>query len=146
MGGSNRILEAIPCRVRKGWGDFLKSIRLDKGEVLLAPGARCTCIYFPVDCIVSLTTDNQSWKDGLSLIGNEGVVGASVLLGDASNSLMMTVDHAGRAYSLPVQLAINELSRSGEFRMFVLNYMQVLVFNALQTAICDSGHTKFSRK
>lgn len=140
MSGANCIIEGLPHQVIAQWGDCLELVDLGAGEILSNPGDDSQYVYFPVDCILSLTSGDSTQNSSVTLIGNEGVVGAPLFLGDATNSFGAKVEYGGKAYRLPARIANEVAHQSGKFRIFMLNYMQALVFNALQTATCDGGH------
>lgn len=94
----NRILAGMPLNSKKYWGIALESVELNAGDVLLGPNFGFDYVYFPIDCIVSLSTQTgDGFFASFALIGSEGVVGASVFLGDASNTYLAKVERGGKA-------------------------------------------------
>ena len=128
------------------WADKLALVDLQAGEILFGPNQEFNSIYFPLDCIVSLSLKRCS-NDyaSFALIGNEGVVGASVFLGDKVDSYSAKVECGGKAYRLPEADAKESAAQSSQFRILILDYLQALVVGSLQSAICDSKHTNLQR-
>jgi hypothetical protein len=142
MGGWNQIIAELYPREIERWGDKLSLVDLSSGDVLITPDCSFDYVYFPIDCIISVSDiASETTQDFFTLIGNEGMVGASVFLGDADNVFKVTVEVGGKAYRLPVDIAINRIYHSEVLRVFMLRYMQALVFSAMQTAVCDHQHT-----
>lgn len=137
----NRILAGMPLANKSAWGNSLQLVELNTGDILFGSGVDFDYVYFPVDCIVSLRLlDDIGQPTSFAIVGNEGVTGASIFLGDMSNNFLARVEIGGKAYRLPIDIAIEVTTQSSELRILLLNYMQALVYQSLQTAICDGYH------
>jgi hypothetical protein len=55
------------------------------------------------------------------------------------------VEHGGRAFCLPIDVALNEAKKPSQLRILILNYLQALVKNSLQMAICEREHSPLQR-
>jgi len=142
----NRILAGMPLINKGYWNAALELMDLSAGDILFGPDISIDYVYFPVNCIVSLSS--QAGNDqfaSFALIGNEGVVGASVFLGDMSNTYLARVECSGKAYRLDIHFAIEVAAQLSQFRILILSYMQALVQYSLQVAICESKHTTIQR-
>lgn len=142
----NRIIAKISSIIKNHWDTALETVELNSGDVLFGPGAGFDYVYFPIDCIISMSShagDDQFSSS--ALIGNEGMVGASALLDDMDIDCLARVEFGGRAYRLPIAHAIEVANQSSPFRILMLHYMQALVNHSLQTAICDSRHSLLQR-
>jgi hypothetical protein len=137
----NRIIESI---LRSNWDIYsenLELVSLNIEQVLFSIDVPMDYIYFPINCIISLKCQiNDEELANFSLVGNEGMVGAFVFMGAGAGISSAKVEHAGIAYQLPVQKAIDIYSQSTHFRDMVLRYLQVLVADALQTTYCEIEH------
>lgn len=128
------------------FADKLILVDLRAGEILFGPNQELNSVYFPLDCIVSLSLkDRGNDYASFALIGNEGVVGASVFMGDKADGYCAKVEYSGKAYRLPKNEATESAAQSGQFRILILEYLQALVTDSLQSAICDSRHTNLQR-
>lgn len=142
----NRIINNITAIDKDRRGNDFVLIELKAGEILFDSNVQWECVYFPIDCIISLSVKNDDGQfDGFALIGNEGMAGVSTLLGDTNNEYCAKVAHGGKAYRLSIDLAMKEVSQPSQFRILILCYMQALVANSLHMAICDSRHNTLER-
>jgi CRP-like cAMP-binding protein len=99
-------------------------------------------VFFPTTSAVSLVS---LLKDGSSaeigLIGNEGMVGTSLLMGGGDAACQAVVQSAGEAYRLNVDFLKSEFERTPEVLHLLLRYVQSLMIQTAQTAICNRHHS-----
>lgn len=139
---SNRLVEALPAADLARWQPHLETVTLSPGQVLATSGATATHVYFPVDALVSLmclTEDGGSTEVGL--VGNEGIVGVSLLMGDSSGAVQAVVQCAGLAYRMKSSILTEEFQRSASVRQLMLRYLQALLAQSAQMAVCNRHHT-----
>jgi CRP-like cAMP-binding protein len=112
------------------------------GKVLYEPGENLRHVYFPTDCIISMLYVMEDGASAeISLVGNDGLVGFAVVMGGESTSSRAIVQSAGSAYRLSEPNLKNEFNRHGEFMTLMLRYMQALITQIAQTAVCNRHHT-----
>lgn len=138
----NYILAALPLDVQQRIYPYLEERHLSLGEVLYEPGDKMRYVYFPTDCIVSLLYVMESGASAeISVVGNEGLVGISLLMGGESTSSRALVQAGGGAYRLHSQRIMDEFNRHGDLMSLVLRYTQALITQMAQTAVCNRHHT-----
>jgi CRP-like cAMP-binding protein len=138
----NRILAALPDGDRKGLFPYLEQVSLRAGDVLFAPGDRVRQIYFPITSLVSMLAmmeDGTTVEAGV--VGNEGVVGISAILGAETSSMQALVQVAGDALSIPAETFMAEFKRGGQLQSLVLRHTHTLFTLVSQTAACNRLHT-----
>ncbi len=75
----NRLLAALPGEERRRLARYLEPVSLKFGQVLYEPGGPILHAYFPYGGVISLlTVVSPSKAAEVGVVGNEGVVGASV--------------------------------------------------------------------
>lgn len=77
----------------------------------------------------------------VAVVGNEGVIGVSLLLGDGRTSNGSAVLIAGQGFRIGARAIQNEFGRSDTARRVLLRYIQALSAQIAQTAICNRHHT-----
>ncbi len=138
----NHLLAAIPPSALARWKSQLEGVDMSLGKVLQEAGSTITHVYFPTTAIVSLmyvTKDGASAEVGL--IGNEGLVGISHFLGGKSLPNRAVVQCAGRGYRVCAQAIKDEFDRSGSVQCLLLRYVQTLITQIAQTAVCNRHHS-----
>lgn len=77
----------------------------------------------------------------IAVVGNEGVLGISLLTGDESTASRAIVQGAGYGFRLNAQLMKSEFSRAGSLQHLFLRYIQALITQISQTAVCNRHHS-----
>jgi CRP-like cAMP-binding protein len=138
----NRLLAALPQEERWRWAAQLESVQMPFGKVLTESGHDPSFVYFPTTAIVSLQyimTDGASAE--IAVVGDEGIVGVSLVMGGGSALSRAVVRGAGRGYRLRAPVMMEEFRRSGLVRDLLLRYIQALVTQVAQTAVCNRHHS-----
>tara|TARA_B110000438_G_scaffold280261_1_gene305366 strand:+ start:2719 stop:3447 length:729 start_codon:yes stop_codon:yes gene_type:complete len=138
----NKLLKLLPEANKNTIFPQLKLVKLPLGKVIYESGQNLTCVYFPIDSIVSLlyVTENGSSAE-ISVVGNEGVVGIAVFMGGESTPNRAVVQSAGYAYHMPASLMRKEFHNDVTIRMLLLRYTQTLIAQMAQTAVCNRHHS-----
>lgn len=138
----NNLFASMPADAQKRLMPELKLVSLPLDKILHSPNESFSHLYFPIDAIVALThliDDGSSSK--ISIIGNEGLVGAFLFLSDESTSTQAMILCSGYAYSVPKRLMLEEFNRHGSSFILMLRYIQTLFAQTSQTAVCNRHHT-----
>ena len=139
---SNAILAGLPLGDWERWKKFLSPVVLEVDQVIHQAGQVQKHIYLPASCIVSVQYD---FEDGNSAefaeIGNEGLTGTFIFMGNTSTVSQSTVIAKGLAYRADVSFVQHEFNSSSSFRRQILNYMQLLMLYTAQTAACNRRHS-----
>ncbi|MGK2952372.1 MAG: Crp/Fnr family transcriptional regulator, partial [Thiobacillus sp.] len=138
----NRLLAALADADWQRWKPKLERVDLKLGQVLYEPGRVPRHAYFPTSAIVSLgyILSNGS-STGFSVVGNEGIVGVSLFMGNASTTGYGSVLIAGQGFRIGAQMIREEFDRYDSVRRLLLRYTQALVAQIAQAAICNRHHT-----
>lgn len=138
---SNRILAALPHTDWARWVPHLELVEVGVGQVLFEHGRALGHVYFPVTSIVSLQCDLEDGTSSeFALTGNEGVVGVFIFMGTRSTISNAVVIREGLAYRFSADLLLGEFNLSGAFRRLILRYMQAMMTEASQRAVCHRRH------
>src|ERR1700744_2653252 len=77
----------------------------------------------------------------ISVVGNEGLIGVSLLMGGESTPSRAVVQSAAGAFRLSSARIKQEFDRNGELRVLLLRYTQALITQIAQTAVCNRHHS-----
>jgi len=137
----NRLIAALPEEVRRRWLAQLEPEELRLGEVLYEPGKMLSHAHFPTTAIVSLLHGMQDGASAeIAMLGNEGMLGLSLVMGCGSTTTRGVVQSSGQAYRLPAALLRSEFERGGATRELLLLYAQALFSQVTQIAACNRHH------
>lgn len=121
----NHLLAALPTEVYERLRPYLERVQLPLGTVLYAAGVPLRHIYFPVDCIVSMLHVMESGASAeIAMVGNEGFVGVTLLMGGDGTTGLAVVQSAGQAFRLTVTHLRRELELHGALQLMALRYTQ----------------------
>jgi hypothetical protein len=117
MTAANRLLAALPAKDRSRILASCDEIELASSEVLHEAGTLQRHVYFPTSGFISMVTPLDSCA-GLEvvLVGSEGMVGVSVLLGVAVSPLHHLVQGSGTALRMSAASFRRQLERGPALR------------------------------
>jgi len=143
---SNRLLAALPGKDRGRILARCDQVELVAGDILHEAGTTQRHIYFPTGGFVSLVTPMGA-QGGLevALVGNEGMVGISPLLGVSVSPLRHVVLGAGSALRMSVASFRRLLDSSQALRRRLNLYTHVKMHQMAQTAACARFHVVEAR-
>lgn len=137
----NQLLESLPSLVRQRLVAALQPCFLPLGKVLCESGASVHHVYFPTDAVVSLSYVTVEGSPAeVSLVGKEGVVGIARFLGGGIAHTSDIVQIAGGAYRIASEAVMAEFSHRTEFMVMILRYVQALMTQIGQNAVCNRHH------
>jgi CRP-like cAMP-binding protein len=119
----------------------LQLVRLPLGRLLYRPGEALAHAYFPTTSIVSLHYVTESGAAAETAgVGSEGMVGITLLMSGSSMPGSAVVQTAGFAYRLEERYLKQEFALGGNLQAQLLCYMQALMTQIAQTAVCNCHH------
>jgi len=137
----NHLLGSLSMDVQERLFPYLELVPLPFGKVMYESGDTMRHVYFPTDSIVSLLYVMESGASaGISVVGNDGIVGISLFMGGESTPSRAIVQSGGSAYRLLGQRLKDEFDRHGELLVLMLRYTQSLITQMTQTAVCNRHH------
>lgn len=118
-----------------------ESVEIKSGEIIYEHDAPIRYIYFPTDSYVSLVTPNGAAESiEVGMIGNEGVVGLTVLLGVMTSPLVAIVQGPGTAIRLSLRRFLDAVEELPALRTTLNRYLFVLTSQMAQSAACNRSH------
>lgn len=137
----NRLLEGLSPALRKHFISCCNPVELIFGEPLCEAQQPMRYAYFPLTGFISLLTqvdDHQPLE--MSLIGNEGMLGASLGLGVESAPMRALVQGTGQALRISAADLRRELAAAPELKQQLDRYLFVVMEQLAKTAACIHFH------
>jgi CRP-like cAMP-binding protein len=139
---ANRLLAALAPQDTARWSHHLQMLDLVVGEVLAKAHSKPQHVYFPTTAIVSLI---HLQKDGstveVAVTGKEGVVGVPVITGGDFMPYEALIQAPGQVWQLPAEMLRAEVARGGPVLQRMLLFVQALLTQVSQTAVCNRHHS-----
>lgn len=142
----NRLLDALPPAELEQIQPDLSRTCLRAGAIVEIREQPPASLYFPVSAAVSLlarTRDGESVE--IALAGRDGMIGAFEAIGQTHSPFAARVQIEGDAWRLPVAAFRRHLNRCGDLLTVVHGYLQCLMIQVAQSAICNRFHTSEQR-
>jgi hypothetical protein len=105
--------------------------------VISEPGEQIRDVYFPIDSFVSLVTppvDHAGLE--VRMVGNEGMIGAPLVLGVELTLMRALVQGAGPAWRITAERFREALRESSALQATLNRYLFVLTNQTEQMVVC----------
>ena len=137
----NRLLAALPGEDQRRLLSRCKQVELVFADTLYNPGQPIRHVYFPTESFISLITpiDGQANLE-VGLVGDEGMLGISVMLGVDIAPMRALVQGAGAAWQMEAAAFCRELKHSTALQRSLNRYLYVTLAQLAQTAACTRFH------
>lgn len=143
---ANRLLSALPPAEYQRLLPGFQPLTLKLGQVLHETGQSIDYVYFPVDCVVCLLATAQHPRAlGINLVGSEGMVGVSLVLGAKHSSVRAMVQSTGTAMRMKAERFQEALRECPTLRRQLYEYAHAKLILARQTVACNAFHSVDAR-
>ena len=137
----NSLLAALPDAQRRRLTAGRSPVELSVTQILSEAGERIRHVYFPIDGFISLITPALGRGQlEIGLVGYEGMLGVSLLLGVNVSPLRAMVQGAGHAWRVDAATLRHELAKSAALTASLNRYLFVFLSQLMQTATCTRFH------
>lgn len=143
---NNRLLASLPDEDQQQLADKCEMVRVENGQVLSEPGQEVRYVYFPVDALISLlgVAEGRMTLE-VGSVGREGMIGASVVVGNHMAQVRGVVQRSGRVYRMVVEDFVTEFHRLESLQRLLHRYTDVQLAQAVQIAVCSRFHVLEAR-
>ncbi len=120
----------------------LTKVYLEQGVILHEPGDILEFLYFPLDCLLSVTITMANGNTAeTGVIGNREILGVNAFMGGSETTQTeYVVQIAGEAVKVPAKPLLEEFDTNKELRDILLRYTQALIAQISQTTACNRLH------
>lgn len=137
----NKLLDGLPKNLRSHLVKACELVNFDFGNTLCEADRPFEYAYFPIAGFISLVAVVKGHKPlEMNLIGNEGMLGATLSLGIPNAPLRAVVQGAGSALRISAANLLHELSIAPLLVRRLNHYLYVLLAQLAQSAACIHFH------
>lgn len=144
----NRLLMQLldPLDARNSLPSHLKVVSLERNQVLYEQGDVIESVYFPIDSIISsLAIMEDGTTLETSMVGSEGLVGISAILGAGVSRQWHWVAISGNAIQLDAKTLDRLLVHNEDSLKSLLRFYRSLMTQVSQRCVCNTRHTVLER-
>lgn len=143
----NRLLERLPPLQRRQLLAQCTLVQLQFGEVLCEANTDIQHVYFPLTGFISLIArvSNGQQPIEMGMIGHEGMLGATLVLGVNVSPLHALVQGSGSALRISAAAFRQQLQASPAVKQNFDTYLYVLIEQLAQNAACNCFHEVLAR-
>ncbi|MGA6108937.1 Crp/Fnr family transcriptional regulator [Pseudomonas solani] len=137
----NLLLDGLPHKERNRVMPLCEPVELVFGSILCEPERPFRYLYFPLDSFISLVaTLGQHHPLELGLIGNEGMLGATLALGVNAAPSRAVVQGSGSALRISASQLRQILRECPHLLRTLRRYLYVMLTQLAQNAACGHFH------
>jgi len=138
----NRLLAGLPPDDLARLIEHLEPVSLPKKQILYEVGAPLEHIYFIEEGLASvLTTMEDGASSEVGMVGPEGLIGVSALLGGRLSAQHVVMQLPGRGHHIPAADCKQVFEQRPRVRAVVLRFIEDLLNLSSQTAGCNRLHS-----
>ena len=138
---ANRLIEALPHKGRRRLLAACELVELRSAEVLAEPGESIRHVFFPTTSYISLLTPIDGCGSlEVGLVGDEGMLGISLILGVDVSPLSALVQGDGLALRMDAAPFRRELALSPALHGLLKRYLHVMMGQLAQSTACTRFH------
>ena len=138
---TNQLLDGLSAGERDRVLALCDFAELAAGQILTEAGKPISHVYFPTDSFISLVTVMAGGATlEVALVGNEGMIGVSLVLGGQLASVNATVQGAGPAWRMSAVRFRRVMRNSKELSEALNRYVTVRMSQLGQVAGCTRFH------
>lgn len=148
LAGRNQVLSELfaTAEAQNFLQPQLKIVTLESNQVLYEQGDPIETVYFPIDSIVSsLAIMEDGTTLETSMVGHEGLVGISAILGTGVSRQWHWVSISGNAIQLDAKILDRLFVHSEDSLKSLLRFYRSLITQVSQRCVCNTRHTVLER-
>jgi CRP-like cAMP-binding protein len=138
----NRLVDALPQDIYRELAPRFEFVSLTSGVVLHRPLEVIAYLYFPLNCLISVTVSMAEGKTvETGAVGNREVVGINAFMGGSETTQTeYIVQVAGDALRIEAQPLLQAFDENKAVRDVLLKYTQAMIAQISQNAGCNRVH------
>lgn len=146
VAANNRLLDTLPGKERQHVLASCETVELMLADVLGNPGDPIRYVYFPTGSVISLVMPIDGGASlEVGLIGDEGMLGITLMLEVDVAPFHAVVQGAGPALRITAPSFLRELEQSSVLQRELKRYLYVTMTQLAQTAVCIRFHVVEAR-
>ena len=135
----NRLLASLSADDFSRLQPHLAPIFLDTRQVLIEPNTPIEHVYFPESGMSSVTNNSAGGKIEVGVVGREGIVGLSIVLGVDQTPYEFFMQMPGHGWRIAAHDLERAMAQSPSLHRQLLRYVQAAHVQASETAFANAN-------
>jgi CRP-like cAMP-binding protein len=137
----NRLLDSLPPEETDRLLALMRLVSLELRKVLIESRTAVPYVYFPTQSVVSQVVCTSTGDQiEVAAVGNDGLVGLCVLLGDPTAPTRYVIQVPGAAYRMSADVLQTETRRDSPLRRVLFRYLSASLRQLAQGVACSGLH------
>lgn len=136
----NAVLSGLPPGELAAVAGALEVVDLCPGEALYARDRPLDAAWFPLGCVLSITADGGGDGIELGTVGDEGMLGVFLFLGEGASPNPVVAQLPGPAARMEAERYRRALDEHPGLRQQVQRWAGVMYVQLLQNVVCNRRH------
>jgi CRP-like cAMP-binding protein len=143
---TNQLISALPDEDRLRFLAACESVDLAFADILAEPGAPILHVYFPTESFISLVTPQPGSPNlEVGMIGDEGMLGITLILGISISPLHAVVQGGGPVLRIGIAAFRQQLDLSPTLQRILKRYLFILIEQLALSVACSHFHVAEAR-
>ncbi|WP_438865129.1 Crp/Fnr family transcriptional regulator [Neptunicella sp.] len=139
--GTNSLLSLLPKKLNTLITEQCDTIQMNFGDVLCVAGQKLQQVYFPLSGFISLVAHpDQNKLLEMGMIGSEGMLGSTLVLGIRQAPLNAMVQGSGKTLVLSANDFYKLMLEYSALHTLLGRYVYVLLLQLAQNNYCNAVH------
>jgi len=138
----NLLLRGLPPDVYERIAAALEPVDLPHGHTVVPPSGMLEHFHFITNGLISLLYETEDGESAeIAIVGREGGIGLSLVMGGRPFPAQAVVQMPGTAWLLRADILRREFEQEPVVRGIILLYTQALMTQMAQTVVCNRHHS-----
>jgi CRP-like cAMP-binding protein len=138
---TNKVLSGLPGAEFAQLLPYLEPVMLRTGEYVYELGQPVPFVYFPETVVISQMYYLEDGSSaGVSIVGNDGLLGLSAMFGAPSARYWAVTTIGGTALRIRLDELRQEFRKGGSLQKLILSYADARLMQLAQRSVCNTRH------
>lgn len=137
---ANHLLAALPAEDFSAFGREIETVTLRAGEVVHRRHRSIRQVFFPQSTVISSVIMSDNKESEIATVGQEGMIGVSLLLGDDVSYVRSFAQIEGDAYRMNAEAFQELAARNPAWQSMLHRYTIALLNQTAQYSACNTLH------
>ena len=143
---ANRLFDSLSLQTRARLRPYVQTVHLENGRTIYDVDMPVRHVFFPLSGIIALLAMTEEGNAiEVAMVGSDGVIGVPPLWPENTSPYEVVAQTSCDAHRLTSDALMQEFKRGDDLQRVILAYVDGLVRQLVQSAVCHSHHSLAQR-